>query len=110
MEKMNEEILNRYIARTATPEERRLVHAYLLEDIERCYLVLERMRARAMKALHMTDDPVLRDILAREHGTLTFSLPDEELAARVARIGESRRTTSMREVLAMLLEEGPDEL
>lgn len=102
---MDVQLIERYLSHTATREERRAVRAYLLEDIERCYPILERMRERAMEKLHMTEDPILYDLLARGHDPLAFSMSREELLAGMAELENSCSVTGMREVLSLLLEE-----
>lgn len=43
---MNEAIIDKYISNTASEEEIQAVRAYLMEDMERCFLILQKMRER----------------------------------------------------------------
>lgn len=53
---MNEAIIDKYISNTASEEEIQAVRAYLMEDMERCFLILQKMREKVIRELHIEND------------------------------------------------------
>lgn len=65
---MDDITIEKYVNLTATPEEIEAVHKYLLEDMERCFLILQKMRERAMNDLNLSSDPIIEKILSTHKG------------------------------------------
>ena len=99
---MNEAIIDKYISNTASEEEIQAVRAYLMEDMERCFLILQKV----IRELHIENDPIIASILSSGNKSAsTKNLSNKEIWSHLSILTKDlNREMEMKKILSLLLE------
>lgn len=103
---MNEAIIDKYISNTASEEEIQAVRTYLMEDMERCFLILQKMREKVIRELHIENDPIIASILSSGNKSAsTKNLSNKEIWSHLSILTKDlNREMEMKKILSLLLE------